>query len=139
VDQDARRGHDEASIRQVLARFVDAWNRHDAAAFAMVFAEDADFTNVRGMRAHGRAAIEAFHAPLFATRFKDSHQEIDQIEVRFLQPDAAAVDAWWQMTGARTAQGQERSLRKGLLNLVVMREHDRWSIVVMHNTELPSS
>jgi uncharacterized protein (TIGR02246 family) len=123
----------------VLAGFVEAWNRHDAPAFSMVFAEDADFTNVRGMSAHGRKAIEAFHAPLFATRFKDSHHQITEIKVRFLRPDVAAVTASWAMTGARTAAGVERPARKGLLNLVLLRHNSDWLSTVMHNLELPST
>lgn len=130
---------DAAMIQQVLADFVEAWNRHDARAFSMVFTEDADFTNVRGMSAHGRATIEAFHAPMFATRFKDSHQEITSSQVRFLRPDVAAVTASWEMSGARTADGAERPLRKGLLQLVMLRQEHAWSIVVMSNMELPPS
>jgi uncharacterized protein (TIGR02246 family) len=34
---------DQEAIVAVMDRFVDAWNRHDAEAFAAVFAEDADF------------------------------------------------------------------------------------------------
>src|SRR3712207_2607477 len=67
---------DEEAIRKVLADFVEAWNKHDAKAFSLVFAEDADFTNVRGMSVHGRAEVEKFHAPRFATTFKDSHQKM---------------------------------------------------------------
>lgn len=129
---------DTAKIRQLLDGFVEAWNRHDARAFSMVFAEDADFTNVRGMSAHGRAAIEAFHAPHFATRFRDSHQRITEFRVRFLKADVAAADASWEMTGARTADGAQRPLRTGLLNLVLGRENGDWLIVVMHNMELPA-
>jgi hypothetical protein len=68
------REQDEKGIKQVLTGFVEAWNRHDAKAFSMLFAEDADFTNVRGMSAHGRTEVEKMHAPRFATNFKDSHQ-----------------------------------------------------------------
>ena len=46
---------DEEGIRKVLANFIEAWNKHDAKAFSMLFAEDADFTNVAGVSAHGRA------------------------------------------------------------------------------------
>ena len=46
---------DEQAIVAVIDRFVDAWNRHDAKAFAAVFAEDADFTNWRGTGASGRS------------------------------------------------------------------------------------
>ena len=59
---------DERSIRNVLDWFAKAWNEHDVEAFSMAFAEDADFTNVRGLCVHGRAGIAEFHAPIFATR-----------------------------------------------------------------------
>ncbi len=85
---------DEVRIREVLADFIEAWNKHDAKAFSMVFAEDADFTNVRGVSAHGRADVEKFHAPLFATRFKDTNQKMTKTRIRFIKPDVAAVDAW---------------------------------------------
>ena len=48
---------EEHAIRAVMDRFMDAWNHHDAKAFAAVFSEDADFTNVRGVGASGRANI----------------------------------------------------------------------------------
>ena len=98
---------DEAQVRNGLKHSAEAWNRHDAAAFAMAFAEDADFTNVRGMSAHGRAEIAKFHAPIFATMFKDSFLKIDNIKVRFIKPDVAAVDGWWEMTGATDQDGKE--------------------------------
>ena len=128
---------EEASVRNVLAAFVEAWNKHDAEAFSMVFAEDADFTNVRGMSAHGRLEITKFHAPVFATTFKESQQKIVQARVRFIKPEVAAVDAWWEMTGARTRDGQEIPLRKGLLNLVMTKNDSHWLITVMHNMDLP--
>ena len=132
----AQRVKDEEAIRRVLADFVAAWNKHDAKAFSMVFAEDADFTNVRGMNAHGRTEVEKFHAPRFATNLKNSHQKMTQIEIRFIRPDVAAVDAWWEMTGAKTADGQDIPLRKGLLNFVITKEGGRWFITVMHNMNL---
>jgi uncharacterized protein (TIGR02246 family) len=51
---------DEKAIRRLVADFMDAWNKHDAHAFAQTFAGDADFTNVRGVSAHGRKAIGTF-------------------------------------------------------------------------------
>ena len=130
---------DEAEIGQVLAEFVEAWNKHDAKAFSMVFAEDADFTNVRGTSASGRGEVEKFHAPLFATRMKETNQKITKSKIRFIRPDVAAVDAWWEMTGAKNAEGQEIPLRKGLLNFIMTKEDSKWRIAVMHNMELPAS
>jgi uncharacterized protein (TIGR02246 family) len=127
---------DEGGIKKVLADFEAAWNGHDAKAFSMVFAEDADFTNVRGTSAHGRAEVEKFHAPRFATNFRDSHLTITESKIRFIKPDVAAVDARWEMTGAKSPEGQDIPLRKGLLNFVMTNEAGKWSIAVMHNTDL---
>jgi uncharacterized protein (TIGR02246 family) len=127
--------NDEQAIRKLAAGFVDAWNKHDAHALAENFAEDADFTNVRGDSAHGRKAVEDFHAPVFATRFKNTHQTADDIKIRFLSSDIASVDIRWEMTGALEIDGTPIPIRKGLLNWVVTRHGDRWLITVMHNQE----
>jgi uncharacterized protein (TIGR02246 family) len=141
---DGNAGHvgvdrEEEAIRRVLADFVGAWNKHDARAFSLVFAEDADFTNVRGVSAHGRIEIEKFHAPRFATRFKATHQTITGVKIRFIKPDVAAVDARWEMTGAKSPEGKELALRKGLLNFVMTKEGGKWLITLMHNMDLPES
>ena len=131
------REQEEKGIKQVLTGFIEAWNQHDAKAFSMVFAEDADFTNVRGTSAHGRMEVEKFHAPMFATKLKDTHQTITEIKIRFITPDVAAVDARWEMTGAKDPDGQDVPLRKGLLNFVMTRSSGQWLITVMHNMDLP--
>ncbi len=133
------RAEDEVRIKEVLANFIEAWNKHDAKAFSMVFAEDTDFTNVRRVSAHGRADVEKFHAPLFATRFKDTNQKMTKTRIRFIKPDVAAVDAWWEVTGAKGPEGQEIPLRKGLLNFVMTKEGGKWFITVMHNMDLPET
>ena len=136
-DIGAQSAKDEDGIKEALAGFVGAWNKHDARAFSMVFAEDADFTNVIGMSAHGRADVEKFHAPMFATRFKDTSQKMTRTKIRFIKPDVAAVDTWWEMTGAKSPEGQDIPLRKGLLNFVMTRKGGKWFITVMHNMDLP--
>jgi uncharacterized protein (TIGR02246 family) len=129
-------GSDEDAIRGVLANFVEAWNKHDAKAFSMAFAEDADFTNVVGRTARGRKEVEAFHAPRFATQFKKSNQKIVGSTIRLIKPDVAAVDARWEMTGAMGSDGQDIPLRKGLLSFVMTKDGNTWLITVMHNMNL---
>jgi len=131
-----RRQADERAIRGVMDGFMDAWNRHDAKAFAAQFSEDADFTNVRGRGASGRSKIEEFHAPVFATIFKNSDQKFTDIKIRFIRPDVAAVDVHWEMTGATDAAGNPGPLRQGLLNFVMTKSKGKWQIVVMHNLDL---
>ena len=57
-DQSKSTDADSASIKQVFADFYESFSRHDAHAAAMTFAEDADFTNMRGVHSHGREEIE---------------------------------------------------------------------------------
>jgi uncharacterized protein (TIGR02246 family) len=130
------RGIDEQAIRTILKRFMDAWNHHDAKAFAEVFAEDADLTNWLGDGARGRAGIEAMHAPVFDTIFKNSRQEHTDIKIRFIRPDVAAVDVRWKMTGATDPQGNPRPERQGLLSFVMANDAAQWQIVVMHNLDV---
>jgi uncharacterized protein (TIGR02246 family) len=130
---------DEEGIRKVIADFIEAWNKHDAKAFSMLFVEDADFTNVAGVSAHGRAEVEKFHAPRFATTFKDTHQKITETKIRFIRRDVAAVDARWEMTGAKNREGQDIPLRRGLLNFVMTKDGEKWFITVMHNMNVPDS
>jgi uncharacterized protein (TIGR02246 family) len=127
---------DQQAIAAAIDRFVDAWNGHDARAFAAVFAEDADFTNWRGEGASGRSKIEEFHAPMFATIFSNSHQHSTSIKTRLIRPDVAAVDVHWEMTGATDSQGNPRPDRQGLLSFVMAKNAGEWQIVVMHNLDL---
>jgi uncharacterized protein (TIGR02246 family) len=135
MDQPGQQG-DTQQIHGVMNAFVDAWNQHDAKAFAAVFAEDADFTNWRGQGTSGRSKIEEFHAPLFATIFKNSHQTTTDIKIRFVRPDVAAVDVHWELTGQTDAQGNARPPRQGILNFVMAKKDGKWQIVVMHNLDL---
>ncbi|MFL5741490.1 MAG: SgcJ/EcaC family oxidoreductase [Flavisolibacter sp.] len=130
---------DEGLIKKVLTDFTDAWNKHDAEAFSNVFSEDADFTNVRGISAHGRSQVEKFHAPRFTTTFKDTYQKITQSKIRFIKPDVAAVDAWWEMAGVKSPEGQDMPPRKGLLNFIMTKNSNTWLITIMHNMDLPAS
>jgi uncharacterized protein (TIGR02246 family) len=127
---------DETEIHGVLNGFVDAWNQHDAKAFAAVFSQDADFTNWRGMGASGRAKIEEFHAPLFATIFKNSHQTLSDTRIRLIRPDVAAVDVNWGMTGQTDPKGNALPARNGLLIFVMAKTDGAWHIAVMHNLDL---
>jgi uncharacterized protein (TIGR02246 family) len=134
---------DEQSVRALVAAMGEAFARLDAHAFSMVFHEDADFTNVWGMTAHGRKGIEDFHRPLLEgdgagqiPSFRHAKLEVLETRIRFLRPDVAFVDATWTQTGA-VRNGQDMGPRKGILMLVATKEHDGWGIAVMHNMDLP--
>ena len=138
-----KQSDDEKAVGALLAGMGDAFAKLDAHAFSMVFHEDADFTNVWGMSAHGRKAIEEFHRPLLEgdgagpiPSFKHAELKVLDTRIRFLRPDVASVDANWTQTGA-VQNGHDMGLRKGLLMLIATKERDGWGIAVMHNMDLP--
>ncbi len=140
------RPKDEAAVREMVSAFHEAANKHDARALAAFFAPDADFTNVVGMSAHGRRAIEEFHRPLFEgdtsrgnPSFKNSVFRSDSVKVRFLRPDVASVDVRWTLTGSIAPDGRALGPRKGLLNLVVTEGEGTWQVAVMHNMDLSNA
>jgi uncharacterized protein (TIGR02246 family) len=126
------------SIDRSLKSFEQAWNKHDANALSLLFASDADFTNVFGMPAHGREAIEQFHAPMFSSMFKSSILTIVETKIRFIKPDVAAVDAHLKMNGATDPTGNPWPDRKGLMNFIMTPDHSGWVITVMHNMDIPA-
>ncbi len=137
--------NNEKPIRALLDSFGMAFAQSDAHAFSMVFHEDADFTNVWGMTAHGRKAIEDFHRPLLEgdgagmiPSFKNAAFKVVETHIRFVRPDVAFADVTWTQTGA-VQNGQDMGARKGLLMLVATREGDTWGIAIMHNMDLPVS
>jgi len=125
----------EAAIGLTVHQIEDAWNKHDAKAFASGFAEEAEFTNVIGDSEHGREKVEAFHAPMFATIFKNSHVKQTVTKTTFIKPDVAAVDVKWQMTGAMQPDGKPWPDRKGLTSYIMVPENGVWKVLIMHNSE----
>ncbi len=126
---------DRMSIEKILTDLTDGWNKHDATSFSILFSEDADFINVRGQEFNGRIEIAKHHAPIFATRFKNSYLKIVQHKIRFIKPDVAAMDAWWEMTGIEDPEGKQVS-EKGLMTFILTKNKSTWFISVNHNMSL---
>ena len=133
---------DEEAIRGVVAEFDKSMNAKDAAALSNVFQEEGEFTNVIGMTAHGRKAIEQFHRPLFEgdgtkgfPSFKNAVFKVVETRIRFIRPDVASVDVTWTQTGS-VLDGKDRGLRRGLMSWIATKEAGKWGVAVMHNMDL---
>jgi uncharacterized protein (TIGR02246 family) len=130
---EAARREDEASIRQVQVLQAEAWNRHDAAAYAGLFGEDGDVVNVVGWWWRGRAEIEKKLTAAFAFVFRDSTLTIEEVGVRFLSPDIAVAHVRWSMVGARTPAAIPEP-RQGIQLQVLEKRAGRWLIASFQNT-----
>jgi uncharacterized protein (TIGR02246 family) len=129
---------DSVAIKQVCADFSENFSHHDPHGVAMTFAEDADFTNMRGSHSHGRADIEKWFAGLFRGNLKDSLRTDTVKSIRFFTPELAAVDAETVITGTKAADGSEIPPRKGLMIVMVTKQNGRWLIGTFHEAEYPA-
>lgn len=130
----AKMDADSAAIKQCVAAWEDAWNRHDAHATAMAYVEDGEFSSTTGVPSHGWKDLEAHYNEIFTTFLKDAHRTDTVRSIRFLTPEIASVDIDWQMSGARTRDGKDAPNRKGLLTWIVTKHNGQWMITIYHES-----
>lgn len=125
---------DESAVRDLVGtRQQQAWNQHDAHAYAALFADDGDVVNVVAWWWKGRAEIENNLTRMFANIFRESTLTFTQVEVRFLTPEIAIAHARWKMTGAHMPPGLPEP-REGLQTLTVQKRNGKWLIAAFQNT-----
>lgn len=129
---------ESAAIRQVVARFMDAFNRHDAQGWAAPFMEDGDFTNVTGLTLRGRGKVEERFSRLFAGSLKDARRSATIRHIRLVKPDVAGVDAEWELVGSKAADGSENPVRKGMFTWVMVKQNGQWMFADFHESEFVS-
>lgn len=129
----------KASIISLLDAMVQAWNTHDAEAYTEGLADDVDYTNVFGITVHGRDAVTASHIAIFRGMFAQSKLSLTDMRIRLLREDIAAVDARWEMEGARSPSGEPWPKRYGLMNMIAERRDRTWVFSVFHNMDLPAA
>ena len=132
----AHKSQDEtAAIRNVETGLQEAWNHHDAKAFASLFTEDADCVNVVGWWWKGRPQIENKVADSHVFMFRDSTYTNDEVHIRFLTAQIAVVHVRWSMVGHRNPDGSPGQPRKGIQTHILQEQEGKWLIAVFNNTD----
>jgi uncharacterized protein (TIGR02246 family) len=129
----AQCARDEAEIRDLQARQQEAWNRHDAKAYAALFTDDGDVVTVVGWWWKGRSEIETNLTAAYAVVFRDSMMTINDVQVRFLARDVAVAHVRWSMEGSKTPPGIPEP-REGIQIQVLQRRDGAWRIAAFQNT-----
>ena len=123
---------DEAAIRDVVKKYVDARERIDPKATASLFTADADQLVSSG---EWRKGIEAVVKGTTASSQNNNGRRTITIEtVRFLARDVAIVDGRYELAGA----GADNAARKMWTTLVMTRDAEGWKIAAIRNM-LPAS
>lgn len=129
----ADHSEDETNIRDVEKHQQEAWNRHDAKAYAELFTEDGDVVNVVGWWWKGRSEIEKKLKAAYTYVFAESTLTITEVHVRFLDSQIAVAHVRWTMVGARTPKGIPEP-QQGIQTQVLQKKAGKWLITAFQNT-----
>ena len=125
-----------AEPAEVAASIFDhlehAWNRHDGAAFAAVFADETDFVDIRGEHHHGDPAmIDIGHQALFDSIYADSAVRYRVEHARRLEGGCiVAIAASILDAPHGPLQGQHEAR----MTAVLVADARRWRITAFQNT-----
>ncbi len=128
---------DATAIQQFVDGYIGDFNRHDAHAVASRFIEDGDYVNGGGILSHGQKDIEEHFVPLFAGPLGSATREHVTVKnVRFLAPDIASLDIYYDLTGTKASDGTANPPRPGLYAATLVKQKGQWLVAVLHEIGL---
>lgn len=116
---------DEAAVRDLVRRYVDAREARDARAVEALLTEDADQLVSDGTWRRGRASL--VEGMLESSRRNPARRTIEVEAVRALGPDAAIADGRYLQVGAG------REARAMWTTVVARRTAEGWKIAAIRN------
>lgn len=118
---------DDAAIRDIVKKYVDARDRIDPKATAALFTSDADQLVSSG---EWRKGLDALVKGTTASSKSNSGKRTITVEsIRFLTRDVAIADGRYELAGAAA----DNSARKMWTTLVMKRGKDGWKIAAIRN------
>ena len=118
--------NDEAAIREVVSKYVDARERIDPKAVEELFTSDADQLVSSGEWRKGRDAV--VQGTMASSRNSGGRRSVTVESVRFVTPDVAIADGRYELTGL--SGGASRSM---WTTLVLKRTNKGWRISAIRN------
>ena len=117
---------DEAAIKEVVARYVDARDRKDAKATEALFTADADQLVSSGEWRRGRDAV--VRGTMASSESSGGKRTITVETVRFITPDAALADGRDEIAGTGGAPP-----RRMWSTFLITRTPEGWRIAAIRN------
>uniref|UniRef100_Q01V51 Alpha/beta hydrolase fold-3 domain protein n=1 Tax=Solibacter usitatus (strain Ellin6076) TaxID=234267 RepID=Q01V51_SOLUE len=114
---------DEAAIREIVARYVDARDQKDPQATAALFTEDADQLVSSGEWRRGREAL--VKGAMASSEASGGKRTITVETVRFLSADVAIADGRYEIAGPTP--------RRMWASLIMKRTAEGWRIAAIRN------
>jgi uncharacterized protein (TIGR02246 family) len=117
---------DDAAVREVVKKYVDARERRDAAGIGALFTADADQLTSSGEWRKGRDEI--VRGTLASSQRTSGTRTISISNVRFPSPGVAIADGPYEIAG-----GQDGDTRRMWTSFVIVRSGDAWQIAAIRN------
>jgi uncharacterized protein (TIGR02246 family) len=109
---------------------LEAWNRHDAAAFAALFADDGHVVGFDGSEMHGRDEIESELRRIFS----DHETGAYVAKVRGEESVTRDVNVLHAVAGMVPPGTTDLNPAVNAVQTLVAAKRDRWEIVLFQNT-----
>lgn len=141
--KDEKDSADPTEIQKIIQEEVTSWNKGDAKAYSVHFAEEGTFTNILGMFSVGHQKFLEQHAKIFQTVFSNTKLIQEVVSLKFIQPDIAIVETISWVSGFSngpmpgTSLDDKGRLRVRLLQVMV-KDGGEWKIVAYHNVDIKS-
>lgn len=119
----AQKPADEAAVREVVRRYVDARDAKDLKATESLFTADADQLVSSGVWRKGREAV--VKGTMASSEAAGGKRTITVETVRWFSPDVAIADARYEIAGPET--------RKMWTSIVIVRKPEGWRIAAIRN------
>jgi uncharacterized protein (TIGR02246 family) len=123
--QTGRPAADDAAVRDVVKRYVDARERRDGPATGVLFTSDADQLTSSGEWRKGRDEI--IQGTLASSKRTAGTRTIAVESVRFAGPDTAIADGRYEISGGTAAT------RRMWTTFILARSKEGWRIAAIRN------
>ncbi len=126
LGQNSVRGNNEAAVREIVSKYVDARERIDPTAVEALFMSDADQLVSSGEWRRGREAV--VRGTMESSRSTGGRRSITVESVRFITTEVAIADGRYELTAL--AGGATRQM---WTTLVLKRTESGWRIAAIRN------
>ncbi|MCB5164655.1 SgcJ/EcaC family oxidoreductase [Streptomyces bambusae] len=122
---------EEERIRSLIHGMVAGYEEYRADAFADLYAEDAELTNVVGRTLSGRQAVLGHLRRLFAEPRFLAGRPVGETrsQLRWVTDDVVVVRTYQERAGQQTTSGAVLPTRRTHSLKVLRREDDAWRVV----------
>lgn len=128
----------EAELKTYLLQTIERFNRHETRPpESPGFTPDADFINVQGRWMKGVDEIRRGHKEEGATRLKDAHITLVELDIRFIRPDVAVVHQLHVLSGKRDPDGTSLPPQRQLSTRILLKEQGDWVTTAVQNMIVP--